>query len=77
MEYIFAEYSMYFFILGKAVIYFTFLGISKSLHLFFIPKFFIAGLIAKHIPPLPREGSATTRLVLNGSNPLSAHSTEA
>ena len=46
-------------------------------HLFFIPSAFIAGVIAKHIAPSPREGSATTRFVLKGSNPLSAHSQEA
>ena len=52
-------------------------GISNNLHLFLMPNAFNAGDIAKHIAPLPRDGSATTKLVVNGSNPLSTHSTEA
>ena len=62
---------------GIAVIYSTSLGISNIRHLFFIPIFFIFGVMAKHKAPLPLLGSATTRFVLNGSSFLSEHSTEA
>ena len=54
-----------------------FLGISKMRHLFLIPNFFIAGVIAKQIAPLPLDGSATTKLATNGPNPLSTASAEA
>ena len=42
-----------------------------------MPSFFIAGVIARQIAPLPRDGSATTRFALNGFKPLSTASTEA
>ena len=57
--------------------YSTPLGISNILHLFFIPIDFIFGDIAKHRAPFPLDGSATTRFVSKGFNPLSTHSTEA
>ena len=37
----------------------------------------MAGVAAKVIAPPPRVGSATTKLILKGSNPRSTHSTEA
>jgi 16S rRNA (adenine1518-N6/adenine1519-N6)-dimethyltransferase len=37
----------------------------------------MAGVIAKQIEPFPREESATTKFVVNGSKPLSTASTEA
>ena len=42
-----------------------------------MPSFLIAGVAAKVIAPGPLVGSATTKFTLNGSNPLSTHSTEA
>ena len=54
-----------------------FLGISNIRQRFLIPDFFIAGVIARQIAPLPLDGSATTKLATNGSNPLSTASTEA
>ena len=46
-------------------------------HRFFTPSFFIAGVIARQIVDCDLVGSATTRFVLNGSRPLSTHSTDA
>jgi hypothetical protein len=63
--------------LGIAVMYLISLGISYSLQRFFTPSAFIAGDIAKHIVPLPRVSSATTKFVSKGFSPRSAHSTEA
>ena len=57
--------------------YSTPFGISNTRQRLRIPSAFIAGVIARQIAPDPREGSATTRFVVNGSSPLSAHSTEA
>ena len=68
---------MYNFILGMAISYLMCLGISKILPRLFIPSFLIAGVAAKVIAPGPLVGSATTKFTLNGSSPLSTHSTEA
>ena len=72
-----ADTSMYLFMRGMAVMYWTPGGISNIRQRLRIPRAFIAGVIARHIAPFPLEGSETTRLVVNGSMPLSAHSTEA
>ena len=52
-------------------------GISNTRQRLRTPRAFMAGVTARQMVPLPRQESATTRLVLNGSRPLSAHSTEA
>ena len=60
-----------------AVMYSTPRGISKTRQRLRIPRAFIAGVIARQTDPRPRDGSATTRFVVNGSSPRSTASTEA
>ena len=55
----------------------TFSLISNSLALPLIPYFYKEGLTAKQIVFSLLSSSATTKLVFNGSSPLSTHSTEA
>ena len=62
---------------GGAMMYSTPLGISYTRPRLFAPSAFIAGVAARHIVLSPREGSATTRFVVNGSSPHSTHSTDA
>ena len=50
-------------------------GISYILPRLGTPNCLIAGVAARVIAPPPRVGSATTKLILKGSNPLSTHST--
>lgn len=50
-------------------------GISNTRQRFLTPRTFIAGVMARHIVPGPRSGSATTRFSRKGSSPRSAHST--
>ena len=59
------------------MIYSIFLGISKIRPLLLTPNFLIAGVAARVMAPPPLVGSATTKFILKGSSPLSAHSTEA
>lgn len=65
-----ADTSMYRFMRGMAVMYWTPGGISNIRQRLRIPRAFIAGVIARHIAPFPLEGSETTRLAVNGSRPL-------
>ena len=64
-------------ILGGAVIYLIFLGISKTLPREGTPRVFIYGVTARVIAPPFLDGSATISGVVNGSKFLSTHSTEA
>ena len=73
----FSLYVSYSFILGLANIILTFLGRVKTLLLEFTPLLLKYGVTANVIAPLPREVSATTRGVVNGSNPRFTHSHDA
>lgn len=68
---------MYFCILGGAMRYFMWDGISKTLQRFLTPSAFIDGETARHMVLSLLSGSATTRFVVMGSRPRSTHSTEA
>lgn len=75
IPFIWADASMYRRILGVAIVYSMAPGISNTRQRFLTPRAFMAGVMARHIVPGPRSGSATTRFSRNGSSPLSAHST--
>ena len=60
---------------GGAITYWMPAGISNTRHRLRTPRAFMLGLTARQMVFSVRVPSATTRLVVMGSSPRSAHST--